>query len=181
MNEPYNTGPKSTVIETMTRRAGLVGGASVAVLALLWWMRDNSADAASFEIVKSDDEWRRSLKPMAYKVLRQQGTEYPFSSPLDHEKRPGTFACAGCDLPLFSSKTKFDSGTGWPSFYQPLENAVETSTDHALLVARTEVHCGRCGGHLGHVFEDGPPPTGLRYCMNGVAMVFTPEASSGPA
>jgi peptide-methionine (R)-S-oxide reductase len=181
MNEPYDTGPKSTAIETMTRRAGLVGGASVAALALLWWMRDNSADAASFEIARSDDEWRRLLKPAAYKVLRQQGTEYPFSSPLDKEKRSGTFACAGCDLPLFASKTKFDSGTGWPSFYQPLENAVQTSTDHAMLMARTEVHCRRCGGHLGHVFDDGPKPTGLRYCMNGVAMTFHPAESAPPA
>jgi peptide-methionine (R)-S-oxide reductase len=182
MNEPYDTGPKSTAIETMTRRAWLIGGASVAVLAALWWMRDGSADAASFEIVKSDDEWRRLLKPAAYNVLRHEGTERPYSSPLNDEKRPGTFACAGCELPVFSSKTKFESGTGWPSFYQPLANAVSTRSDRSLLIARTEVHCRRCGGHLGHVFEDGPAPTGLRYCMNGIAMAFHPgEASTPPA
>jgi peptide-methionine (R)-S-oxide reductase len=181
MNEPYDTGPKSGAIEAMTRRAWLVGGASVAVLSALWWMRGGSADAASFEIVKSDDEWRRLLTPAAYKVLRHEGTERPYSSPLNAEKRSGTFACAGCELPLFSSKTKFESGTGWPSFFRPLPDAVATRSDRSLLIARTEVHCRRCGGHLGHVFEDGPPPTGLRYCMNGVAMVFRPEASDGPA
>jgi peptide-methionine (R)-S-oxide reductase len=151
------------------------------VLAALWWMRGGRADAASFEIVKSDDEWRRLLKPAAYKVLRQEGTERPYSSPLNAEKRSGTFVCAGCDLPLFSSTTKFESGTGWPSFYRPLENAVATTSDRSLLIARTEVHCRRCGGHLGHVFEDGPPPTGLRYCMNGIAMAFHPAASAPPA
>src|SRR4029079_3325767 len=126
MNEPYDTGPKSGAIEAMTRRAWLVGAASVAVLSALWWMRGGSADAASFEIVKSDDEWRRLLTPAAYKVLRHEGTERPYSSPLNNEKRSGTFACAGCELPLFSSKTKFEIGTGWPSFYQPLPNAVAT-------------------------------------------------------
>jgi peptide-methionine (R)-S-oxide reductase len=136
--------------------------------------------AGNFEIVKSDDEWRRILRPAAYKVLRQHGTERAGSSPLNHEKRKGTFVCAGCDLPLFASETKYESGTGWPSFYQPLPNAIGTSTDRLLFVPRTEVHCRRCGGHLGHVFEDGPRPTGLRYCMNGVALNFVP-ADSGPA
>ena len=181
MSQPYDTGPKSTAIETLTRRAWLVGGCSVVALDALWWMRDGSADAATFEVAKSDDEWRRLLKPAAYKVLRHQGTEHPFSSPLDGEKRRGTFACAGCDLPLFSSDTKFESGTGWPSFFRPLANAVETSSDRSLLVSRNEVHCRRCGGHLGHVFEDGPKPTGLRYCMNGVALTFKPAAGAGPA
>ena len=180
MPEPYQTGPKSTAIETMTRRAWLVGGGCVAALAGLWWMRDDSADAATFEIVKTDAEWRRLLKPEAYRVLRHEGTERPYTSPLNAEKRKGTFACAGCDLPLFASETKFESGTGWPSFFKPLPNAVATSKDRSLLIARTEVHCRRCGGHLGHVFDDGPPPTGLRYCMNGVALTFKP-AGAGPA
>ena len=130
----------------------------------------------TFEVEKTDAEWRKLLTPAQYEVLRQQGTEPPFSSPLDHEKRKGVFSCAACDLPLFSSATKFDSGTGWPSFYQPLENAIGTTVDRSFLMRRTEVHCRRCGGHLGHVFNDGPPPTGLRYCMNGVALKFTPEA-----
>jgi peptide-methionine (R)-S-oxide reductase len=176
MNEPY-AGPKSTLIETMSRRALLVGGCSVAALAALWWMRDGTADAASFEIVKSDEEWRRLLKPAAYNVLRHQATERPFSSPLNNEHRDGIFACAGCDLPLFASAAKFESGTGWPSFTKPLPNAVATSSDRLLIIVRNEVHCRRCGGHLGHVFEDGPPPTGLRYCMNGVALTFAPSAA----
>ena len=179
MAEPFATGSKSAAIETLSRRVWLVGGCSLAVLAGLWWMQDDSADAATFEIVKSDDEWRRILKGPAYNVLRQHGTERPYSSPLNLEKRAGTFHCAGCDLPLFSSETKYESGTGWPSFYRPLANAVGTKTDRSLLLARTEVHCRRCGGHLGHVFQDGPPPTGLRYCMNGVAMTFV--AAKPPA
>ena len=175
MLEPY-AGPKDKVFETMSRRAWLFGGGSVVVLGGLWWSKRGS-EAASFEIVKSDDEWRRILKPAAYNVLRKHGTERPFTSPLNHEKRAGTFACAGCELPLFSSQTKFESGTGWPSFYQPLANAIGTSEDRLLFIPRTEVHCRRCGGHLGHVFNDGPPPTGLRYCINGVALNFTPAVS----
>jgi peptide-methionine (R)-S-oxide reductase len=173
MTEPF-AGPKSTSIETMTRRAWLTGGASVIVLASLWWMQDDSVSAATFEIVKSDDEWRRILKGQAYTVMRHHGTERPYSSPLNAEKRTGTYHCAGCGLPLFASDTKYESGTGWPSFYRPLPNAIGTKIDRSLLIARTEVHCRRCGGHLGHVFEDGPKPTGLRYCMNGVAMKFAP-------
>jgi peptide-methionine (R)-S-oxide reductase len=130
--------------------------------------------AESFAVSHTDAEWRSLLTPAAYQVLRLQGTERAFSSPLDHQTRPGTFACAGCDLPLFSSKTKYDSHTGWPSFWQPLDGAVGTSEDTFLAMQRTEVHCSRCGGHLGHVFNDGPPPTGLRYCMNGVALTFHP-------
>jgi len=122
----------------------------------------------------SDAEWHRRLSPAAYSVLRQHGTEWAFSSPLDHEKRPGIYHCAGCDLSLFSSKTKFDSGTGWPSFYEPLPHAIATSQDNSMFEPRTEVHCSRCAGHLGHVFDDGPKPTGLRYCMNGVALKFMP-------
>jgi peptide-methionine (R)-S-oxide reductase len=130
----------------------------------------------TFEIQKTDAEWRRELDPMQYNVLRMHGTERPGSSPLNKEKRKGTFACAGCGTPLFASDTKFESGTGWPSFYKPLPGGVGTSADNTFFMRRTEVHCHRCGGHLGHVFEDGPQPTGLRYCMNGVAMKFVPAA-----
>jgi peptide-methionine (R)-S-oxide reductase len=124
----------------------------------------------------TEADWRNRLTPEQFNVLRKEGTERPGSSPLNHEKRKGTFACAGCDLPLFSSDTKFDSGTGWPSFYQPLPNAVGTTTDRTFFMTRTEVHCDRCGGHLGHVFDDGPKPTGLRYCMNGLALKFAPQS-----
>jgi len=135
----------------------------------------------AYDVAKTEEQWQETLSPKQYEVLRCHGTEMRGTSPLNKEKRAGTFKCAGCGQELFSSETKFESGTGWPSFYRPLQNAVATRSDRSLLVPRTEVHCRRCGGHLGHVFEDGPPPTGLRYCMNGVAMVFTPEASSGPA
>ena len=128
-----------------------------------------------FPISKSDEEWRRILTPDQYRVLREHGTERACTSPLDHEKRPGAFECAGCGNPLFMGKTKFNSGTGWPSFCDPLPGAVGTTVDNSHFMTRTEVHCAQCGGHLGHVFEDGPAPTGLRYCMNGVAMKFVPE------
>ena len=125
----------------------------------------------------TDADWRKRLNPQQYDVLRKHGTERPGTSALNHEKRKGIFACAACDLPLFSSDTKFESGTGWPSFYQPMPDAVETRSDRSLFMTRTEVHCKRCEGHLGHVFDDGPKPTGLRYCMNGVALKFVPQAA----
>ena len=146
--------------------AGLMGGTFL-----------GAVPAFGYEVTKSDAEWKKLLSPAAYNVLRHQDTEAPFTSPLNDEHRKGIFACAGCGLDLYSSDTKFDSGTGWPSFYRPLPNAVQTSKDHSLFMERTEVHCRRCGGHLGHVFDDGPRPTGLRYCMNGVAMVFKPTTA----
>lgn len=131
-----------------------------------------AAAQGTFPFRLSDAQWRARLSPAAYNVLRRHNTERAGSSPLDREQRRGTFICAGCNHRLFASETKFDSGTGWPSFFRPLPGAVGTSTDRSLGVSRTEVHCANCGGHLGHVFNDGPRPTGLRYCMNGVAMTF---------
>ncbi len=126
----------------------------------------------SFEITKTDEEWRSILTDAQYRVLRKEATERPHTSPLNGEKRAGDYHCAGCDLPLYSSKTKYDSGTGWPSFYQSIANAVGTKEDRSLFLTRTEVHCRRCGGHLGHIFDDGPAPTGKRHCINGVALTF---------
>lgn len=125
-----------------------------------------------FEVKKTEEEWQKTLTPEQYKVLRKHGTERAHTSPLDKEYDKGTYVCAACDLPLFKSDTKFNSGTGWPSFFQPIEGAIATTTDKTLFMTRTEVHCHRCGGHLGHVFDDGPKPTGQRYCMNGVSMKF---------
>jgi peptide-methionine (R)-S-oxide reductase len=162
----------------ITRRDALLAGAAAAGLLALNWRSPMSitAEARTFEVTRSDDEWRRMLSSEQYRVLRKHGTERAGTSPLNREKRKGTYHCAGCEQALFASETKFESGTGWPSFYQPLPNAIGTSTDRSWFMTRTEVHCGRCGGHLGHVFEDGPKPTGLRYCMNGVAMTFTAAA-----
>ena len=166
----------------MNRRTMLLGSAAiVAAGAALRWSASDAAPAGKFEIEKSDEEWRRLLTPAQYDVLRKHGTERAGTSPLNREKRKGTFACAGCDLPLFSSDTKYESGTGWPSFWRPLPDVIGTSTDRSFFMTRTEVHCRRCGGHLGHLFDDGPQPTGQRYCMNGVALKFTPTAASGPA
>jgi peptide-methionine (R)-S-oxide reductase len=157
--------------ETMTRRTVLAAALGMAMAQ----MGKAKAEAAShFEIEKSDAEWRKQLTPAQYRVLREHGTERAGTSPLVGEHRKGVFQCAGCGLALFSSDAKFESGTGWPSFWTPLDGAVATSTDRSFLMVRTEVHCRRCGGHLGHIFPDGPQPTGLRYCINGVALSFSP-------
>jgi peptide-methionine (R)-S-oxide reductase len=134
--------------------------------------------AETFEVNRSPEEWRKILSPEQFAVLREENTERAGSSPLNAEHRRGTYACAGCALPVYRSDAKFESGTGWPSFTAPIEGAVRTRPDRGLFGARTEVHCRRCGGHLGHVFDDGPPPTGKRYCMNGIAMTFTPAQQS---
>lgn len=164
------------------RRLLLSSVAAVAAFAGFGKLTTAKAAEEKFEVQKTPEEWKRQLTPEQYHVLREQGTERPYSSPLNHEKRKGTFACVGCDLPLYSSDTKFDSGTGWPSFFDHLPNAIGITEDRSYFMVRTEVHCRRCGGHLGHVFKDGPRPTGLRYCMDGVAMTFTPaEASNKPS
>jgi peptide-methionine (R)-S-oxide reductase len=160
----------------LDRRAFLGFGGAAMVAGVAFTLPGRQADArpGRFPYRLTDAQWRRRLNPAQYAVLRQASTERPGSSPLDREHRRGTFLCAGCGQPLFSSAAKFESGTGWPSFFQPLPRAVTTREDRDLVVARTEVLCARCGGHLGHVFNDGPRPTGLRYCMNGVAMTFRP-------
>jgi peptide-methionine (R)-S-oxide reductase len=178
----------------MDRRLLLTGGVALAALFGMntFGKRGSNAETRSTDEARkmttttqdvdfrkiTDAEWRKRLNPQQYDVLRKHGTERAGTSPLNHEKRKGTFVCAACDLPLFSSDTKFESGTGWPSFYAPLPNAVETKTDRSFFMTRTEVLCSRCLSHLGHVFDDGPPPTGQRYCMNGVALKFEPEANA---
>ena len=165
----------------LTRRAAL--GRAVrcltAIAAANWLQFSSASPAEDSHVVRTDAEWRKKLTPAQYVVLRQEGTEPPFSSPLLHEEGRGIFACAGCGLDLFSSSTKFDSGTGWPSFWAPLDNAVNTHEDRSFFMVRTAVTCRRCDGHLGHVFDDGPKPTGLRYCMNGVALTFKSETARG--
>jgi peptide-methionine (R)-S-oxide reductase len=159
----------------MSKRT-FIGSAVAAIGALATGCSGKSAAAPpeTFEVNKSPEEWRKILSPEQYAVLREENTERPRSSPLNNEHRSGIYACAGCALPVYSSKAKFESGTGWPSFTAPIAGAVRTKEDSGFFGSRTEVHCRRCGGHLGHVFDDGPPPTGLRYCMNGVAMNFIP-------
>ncbi len=151
--------------------------AGLAVAALFKASRPQAAAGEKFEVTHADAEWRKLLTPEQYEILRQDGTERAFTSPLLNEHRRGVFACAGCDLDLYDSSTKYDSGTGWPSFWAPLDKAVITQADNSFGMMRTAVRCRRCGGHLGHVFDDGPKPTGLRYCMNGAAMTFKPATA----
>lgn len=178
---------ETRVEETTSMKKRYFLGAGAAFLGTVWFSRslmksESTASAKAealkdkFEVTKTEAEWRKVLNPEQFYVLRQHGTERAGTSPLDQEHRPGVFACAGCDLPLFKSATKFNSGTGWPSFYAPIAGAIGTTTDTSFLMTRVEVHCRRCGGHLGHVFDDGPAPTGDRYCMNGVALKFSPTA-----
>ena len=169
-----------------TRRNILLGGTSALLAASVAGvlrsggvraMTPTPEPAEAFPVHHTEAEWRALLGPARFDVMRRAGTEYPFSSPLDHETRAGLYSCAGCRTALYSSATKYDSGTGWPSFFEPLRNAVQRSSDDTLGFGRTEIHCATCGSHLGHVFADGPPPTGLRYCMDGIALNFTPKTA----
>jgi peptide-methionine (R)-S-oxide reductase len=167
----------------MTRRNLGLGavGAAAAGLGLSRLFGSTASEATEgkvFPVSRPDDEWRKRLSKEQFYVLREHGTERAGTSPLNGEKRKGTFVCAACDQPLFTTDTKFESGTGWPSFFRPIEGAVGTTEDNTFFMKRTEVHCANCGGHLGHVFDDGPQPTGLRYCMNGVAMTFKPATAA---
>ena len=154
-------------------RRGLIGAATLSAIGVAFAARPTAAPA-KYQVTRTPDEWRKQLGAARYNVLRQEGTERPYSSPLNNEKRRGTYTCAGCALPLFSSATKFDSGTGWPSFYAALPRAIATRTDSTLGMSRVEEHCRRCGGHLGHIFDDGPKPTGKRHCINGLSLTFRP-------
>jgi peptide-methionine (R)-S-oxide reductase len=167
---------------TMNRRNFLYASTGTLAIAaggstLLRLLAVDSAKAETFEVTKTDAEWRKVLTPDQYNILREEGTEPPFTSPLLNEHRAGIFHCAGCDLSLYSSKTKFESNSGWPSFWEALPDAVGTRSDFALVEERTEVHCRRCGGHLGHIFDDGPQPTGKRHCIDGLALNFRPDAT----
>jgi peptide-methionine (R)-S-oxide reductase len=172
--------PTTRPIMQLTRRS-LFGTLALGGAAMATALLRMPAMAGGFEIEKTEEEWRKILSPEAFATLRQESTERPGTSPLLNEHRDGVFACAGCALPLYSSKAKYDSGTGWPSFFDALPNAIGTKEDNTLFSSRTEVHCRRCGGHLGHVFDDGPQPTGKRHCMNGVALQFIPGSTTGSA
>ena len=167
------------MFDVESNRRALLGAGAIGAVAALIGCRGGSAEAATarFEVMHTPADWKKRLGAARFNILRNGGTETPFTSPLNNEHRKGVFSCAGCALPLYSSTTKFDSGTGWPSFYAALPNAVVTSTDKSLLMSRVEEHCRRCGGHLGHVFDDGPRPTGKRHCINGLALTFRPVLS----
>ena len=162
------------MFDVQFNRRALLGAGAIGAVAALIGCSGGSAEAATahFEVMHTPADWKKRLGAARFNILRNAGTETPFTSPLNNEHRKGIFSCAGCALPLYSSTTKFDSGTGWPSFYAALPNAVVTSTDKSLLMSRVEEHCRRCGGHLGHVFDDGPRPTGKRHCINGLALTF---------
>jgi len=166
------------MLNDLHSRRAVLGLISCSAVAFTMLGGAPSAALGRFRVMKTDAQWKQQLGAQRFHILREAGTEYPFSSPLNAEHRRGTFLCAGCAQPLFSSTTKFDSGTGWPSFYRALPRAVVTRADHSLLMERTEVLCSNCGGHLGHVFPDGPKPTGLRYCMNGLALTFVPARTA---
>ena len=160
----------------MQRRTLILSALAGSAAVSFPWVRSSLAAEGEFEVTRTEEEWRAMLSDLEYRVMREEGTERAFTSPLNDEKREGLYHCKGCDQALYSSETKFDSGTGWPSFWAPLEDAVATKPDRSFFMVRTEVHCDRCGSHLGHIFDDGPPPTGKRHCINGVSMVFEPAA-----
>lgn len=168
---------RRTLLLTTATAVATIGGASQMRLFGFGSEAKASGDA-SFEVSRTEAEWRALLSPQQYAVLREEATERAFTSPLNDEKRKGVFHCAGCDLPAYASETKFDSGTGWPSFWEALPDAVGTKSDRSFFMVRTEVHCRRCGGHFGHIFDDGPPPTGMRHCINGLALTFRPAEAA---